>query len=250
LSGDTFVRRIPWHVAFVPLVLVAACMLATNAAAVALSGQDISIAGDQADVQWTFAIPPQPLVTALNAYSETTGEAVLVDASLTAGRQSPGLTGRFNKMEALQKLLAGTGLVATYSTDQAFTVKRAEPVATSSAPTQPSESGSSVENNETAVRRYASEIQQPIEAALCQSELTRPGNYRLLLQFWIAPSGKIERARMMGIDDTARMNDIRQALTSLTLPPPGNMPQPLTLLILPRQADDAGDCTSHTGRRS
>jgi hypothetical protein len=209
-------------------------------------GTDEQAGKAEADEPVTFDIPPQPLLTALRTYSETTGQAVLVDNTLTVGRQSPGVRGVFDKIEALRRLLAGTGLVASYSSDQAFTLKLAE-------------SGESVgmsarERSEVTVgggidavtERYAGQIQGPIEVALCQSDRTRPGTYRLAVQIWIAPSGRVERTRLLTqLNDVQRDNQVRASLSELKLdPPPASLPQPITLLLLPGREVHSTACNS------
>ncbi|GGA31899.1 STN domain-containing protein [Dyella nitratireducens] len=192
-----------------------------------------------------FDIPPQPLLTALRTYSEITGQAVLVDNTLAEDRQSPGVHGSFNKTDALQKLLAGTGLVAMYSSDQAFTLKRAEPDATVGRTVRDIPESLGVEESEVVIEHYAGKIQKPIEAALCQSDDTRPGTYRLAMQIWIASSGHIEKAKLLSPIDSQRDYALHHALNRLVLePPPPGMPQPMTLLLLPEHANDASVCAT------
>ncbi|WP_249120081.1 TonB-dependent siderophore receptor [Plastoroseomonas hellenica] len=57
-----------------------------------------------------FQIAPQPLASALNAFSTATGWEVGYPADLGQGVASPGTTGRQTAAEALVRLLAGTGL--------------------------------------------------------------------------------------------------------------------------------------------
>jgi iron complex outermembrane recepter protein len=57
-----------------------------------------------------FQIPPQPLGSALNAFAEATGWQVSVPTELIADRTSPGVSGSRRPEEALQALLAGTGV--------------------------------------------------------------------------------------------------------------------------------------------
>lgn len=59
---------------------------------------------------YSFAIARQPLVEALNAFSAVSGWQVGLSSDLAAGVQSPGVNGRLPAEQALQRLLAGTGL--------------------------------------------------------------------------------------------------------------------------------------------
>ncbi|RDS81717.1 TonB-dependent outer membrane receptor [Dyella monticola] len=193
-----------------------------------------------------FDIPPQSLLTALRSYSEITGQAVLVDNGLAAGRRSAGAHGHYSKTEALQQLLAGTGLVASYSSDQAFTLKLAEPgqtvVGTEQERTQVLGTG----DIEAVIERYAGKIQNPIEAALCQSDETRPGTYRLALQVWITASGRVERTALLGVmNNPSLAARVQRTLDALRLdPPPPGLPQPLTLLLLPGRATEMSACSA------
>lgn len=57
-----------------------------------------------------FDIPPQPVPSALLAYSSQSGVQVTSSAEMLEGKQSPGVVGSFTARTALDKLLAGTGL--------------------------------------------------------------------------------------------------------------------------------------------
>lgn len=60
--------------------------------------------------QYQFAIAPQPLVPALNAFTAVTGWQVGLSAELAEGVDSPGVTGALPAEQALDQLLAGTQL--------------------------------------------------------------------------------------------------------------------------------------------
>ncbi|MEQ8179727.1 MAG: TonB-dependent receptor [Amphiplicatus sp.] len=59
-------------------------------------------------IQWN--IPAQPLTDALIAWSEQSNYVVLIQDDLTAGIRSPELAGAFTSFEALERLLASSGL--------------------------------------------------------------------------------------------------------------------------------------------
>lgn len=67
-----------------------------------------------------FAIPAQPLVTALARFTETSGIQFFFDAAIARDVQSPGVSGELAPESALLRLLAGTGL--TYRFTNANTV--------------------------------------------------------------------------------------------------------------------------------
>lgn len=60
--------------------------------------------------QIDFAVAPGPLEQALNRLASAAGISISFEPAITQGRQSPGLKGRFTADEALQRVLAGSGL--------------------------------------------------------------------------------------------------------------------------------------------
>ena len=67
----------------------------------------------QAPAQRAFNIGPQPLVSALPLFGQQSGRQISADAALVRGLSTEGVQGAMSVDEALQRLLAGTGL--TYS---------------------------------------------------------------------------------------------------------------------------------------
>ncbi|PZQ62649.1 MAG: TonB-dependent siderophore receptor, partial [Variovorax paradoxus] len=65
----------------------------------------------------------QPLGAALNALAARTGLLVGVDAELVRGRQAPALEGSFTPVEALRRLLAGSGLEAVPGAAGSYTLR-------------------------------------------------------------------------------------------------------------------------------
>ena len=70
-----------------------------------------------------FAIPPQPLASALTQFGERAGVSVLVPAERVAGIASPGVIGEWTPQAALDRLLAGTGLIARMADAGTVTVE-------------------------------------------------------------------------------------------------------------------------------
>lgn len=70
----------------------------------------------QAEAAWNAArayhLPAQPLGQALNALARQAGVAIAADAALVAGKQAPALDGTLSLRQALDRLLAGSGLEA------------------------------------------------------------------------------------------------------------------------------------------
>ncbi|BCA56581.1 TonB-dependent siderophore receptor [Nitrospira sp. KM1] len=83
----------------------------------------------------SFEIPPQSLSSALLQFSEATNQELMVDASLTQGLQSQGVSGEHTPAAALSAILAGTGLTYLLTGSGAMTVIKAPvPAATPGSP--------------------------------------------------------------------------------------------------------------------
>jgi len=69
-----------------------------------------------------FAIPAQPLVSALARFTEISGVQFFFDAAIARNVQSPGVNGSFTPDAALQLLLAGTGLTYRFTNPTTVTL--------------------------------------------------------------------------------------------------------------------------------
>lgn len=96
-----------------------------------------------------FNIPEQSLTSALNQFAATTGLQVSYQADLAAGLTSSAVSGSRTPLEALQRLLAGTGLQFRFANDQTVTVERATPPP--ALPATPPRSEESLHSSEAAV---------------------------------------------------------------------------------------------------
>ena len=72
-----------------------------------------------------FAIPPQPLTSALDAFGTQASLRLSFDRGLAQGMVSPGVSGSLPPAEALQQLLAGTGLGARFGEGGTVVIERA-----------------------------------------------------------------------------------------------------------------------------
>lgn len=191
----------------------------------------------------SFDIPAQPLPEALQLYGEMTGVAVLIDAHLLGGLRSAPVRGNYPPPQALHLLLDGTGLAPRFVEGGAFTLVAAQPAAESTA--QPSLAGVPGAAAEAARRRAAHVIQRGLEQALCGSRLTRPGSYRVSLRFWLDPDDNRIRDPQL-LDSSGRPERdaaVLQRLRGLALPGlPSDLPQPVTLLLLPHTAGATAPC--------
>ncbi len=68
-------------------------------------------------------LPAAPLADALRALAAQTGLSLRIDDGLLVGRRAQALSGRFTAQQALNALLAGSGLTAVVGTDGAITLR-------------------------------------------------------------------------------------------------------------------------------
>ena len=189
-------------------------------------------------------LPAQDLEHALQAYSRATGMAVLVDRELTRGRRSISVRGRFTAQEALAMLLTGSGLMARYARDDAFTLQ----LPAVSQP--PATRGAAARNAARINNSYATALQQAIETSLCRSPLTRPGSFRALVQVWVNPQGLIEYSRLVSsTGDEQRDEALVRNLgaTRVERPAPSSLRQPVTLLLMPDTTGTRMECIAANG---
>ncbi len=106
-----------------PLALAAAMALGLPALAQVASAPDAKAA--------TLAIGAQPLGAALNELSAATGTPIAFSPTLVAGRTAPAVKGHLTVRQALEQLLAGSGLVAV-TEGGSVVVKQAPPPAVES----------------------------------------------------------------------------------------------------------------------
>ncbi|WP_269759296.1 STN domain-containing protein [Variovorax sp. E3] len=90
------------------------------------------IASAQASAQaaaptFDVSVPAQPLAAALNELSRQTGAQVLAAGDVVTGINAPAVSGRLTLQQALDRLLAGSGLVAARNATSQVTIQRASP---------------------------------------------------------------------------------------------------------------------------
>lgn len=187
--------------------------------AAGLLGAALSAAQAQPDPVHAFDWPRQPLHDALQRYSELTGDSVLYDAGHVADKTAPALSGRYSSRDALQKLLAGGGLQAIYTTPRALMLRPLP--APKAAP-------------DAARLRYYGQIQARVLSALCARPALRVGEYRAALRITLDASHAIDGVQVHADGRPDMEPGLRNALAGLPMgaPPPG-FGLPATLLILP-----------------
>ncbi len=187
-----------------------------------------------------FSIPAQPLADALNAYGEATRIPMFVDTELTAGRRSSAVTGVLSPFDALNGLLAGTGLAARSVGNSGFTLVPLRTAAVASPAASPRGAAAVARFD-----RYGAAIQRALHERLCRHQETRPGTFRVLVRLWIGGTGRIGRSEMLtSTGDGRRDRMLAAALQDFAIdePPPPDLPQPVTLLLIPGAANAADYC--------
>jgi hypothetical protein len=198
--------------------------------------------GRAAQREWqVFDIPGQPLADALDLYARLTGRAALVDQERVVNRRAATVRGLFTRDEALRVLLAGTGLSVRYVGSDAFTLAPSDAAIGSRGPGE----RPSLQRN-----GYFAAVQAALVDALCRQAETEPGGYRLAVQLWFSPSGTVRALHLLdSTGDVARDAAISRRLEAIAAgEPPLDVPQPVTIALMPRPAGAASDC--HRGGES
>jgi TonB C terminal len=205
------------------------------------------------NVTMHFSLPAQPLANALLAYGRISRLSVLAQSSLLDNRLSAPVEGNYSSVEALQRLLIGTGTEARFKAgDQAVIVPL--PLDKPNAVLDPpvtiaiSEIDGAVDLDN---RRYVAMVQTRVTEALCASPLARPGNYRLVAQLRIDGAGDMTVSRMAGSTGSlARDTAIKEAIGAMLAdwPPPPTLTQPITILMRPHGNGVDTDCAQFEGR--
>ncbi|MES2032173.1 MAG: STN domain-containing protein [Pseudomonadota bacterium] len=181
-----------------------------------------------------YDIVAQPLDAALNAYIRSSGTQVFYETALTAGLTARQVKGQLTPEAALLELLSGTGLVARRTDVDAFVIVSI-PRSQAARATPAARPG----------LQFITALQSGVVDALCRTERTRPGAYRVAVELWIAETGAIQRASLIGsTGDTGRDRALIAVLSGVPIgmAPPPNSLQPFILSIGARVPGETGDC--------
>jgi Secretin and TonB N terminus short domain/TonB C terminal len=199
-----------------------------------------SAVGAAARAPIDFDIPAQPLDRAFAAVGAASGLQIFYETALTDGRRSAEVRGQLEPETALRLLLRGSGLTARLIAAGTISIT----------PGREEEEAAAV-----AVQRqvkhaylpYYGYLQAGVMTALCADPRTRPGRYHIALQYWIDATGRIAEVKLIGTSGSAaRDTAIIAALQGVALPPPGAMPQPVTMAVEPTGPSDPVACPAET----
>jgi TonB family protein len=231
------------HTAGVTPVGVAFWMLcgligsAQAAEGVSQPSAEVPSPGESASQLFDFHIPAQPLPAALGQFARVTGRSALFPSTLVTEPSSSPVNGRYTPKAALHLLLEGTGL-------DVEEISAGHTVALVLTPVSPQVSAAAATAaacaNLDSLLGYDSIVQTRVWEAICANPNTARSSYRGVLSFEVDPAGRIRRARLLrstgdGQRDAALLEILHRV--RIDQPPPPDMEQPLTMLILPEQAD-------------
>jgi hypothetical protein len=195
-----------------------------------------------------FNIPTQPLATALEQFGKSSKMQVLYESRIASRLQSPGAHGGMTAYSALEKILSGTGLTASFVGPNAITVGKPSPYPDDEPPVSPlSEQGISLPTlqvaapasgaNQLLLRAYNDAVTREIRLALEKDPDTSDGNYTVGVEIWLTSTNRIGPLSVVqssgsGLRDLA----ISRALqgVSFSVPLPDNVPQPVRVTITVR----------------
>ena len=191
----------------------------------------------QTKVPIPFDIPSQPLASALKTYGEIAAIDLFYDSTVVAGVRSAPVRGTLEPSAALRLMLEGTGLTATSLAPGTVTII---PDARASNHPDLAETDAKL----APFLPYLGQVQEGIRYALCREPAVRTDPAELLVRLWIAPSGAVSAVALFSQAGTPFSRPAYvAALTRLTLePPPPDMPQPVTVMLLPRTSLQAAGC--------
>lgn len=205
------------------------------------AAQLASPSANTTDQLFDFDIPAQPLDTALQRYGSLSRQPALYRAEIVNGQTAAAVSGRYTREAALRLLLDGTGLTAekfTTGVGSAFILKVAG-----------GQAAASRANRLGSLTGYPARVQARVWQALCGNPRTVPGGYRSLLRFQVDAAGQVQRARLIGSTGDARRDTaMLEALQRIHMDdaPPPDMPQPVTMLLLPHEAGFGLRCDHET----
>lgn len=174
-----------------------------------------------------FDIPAQPLQSALERFGEMTGFSGLYDPDTVRGKQSSAVLGAYTPEMALAMLLASSGLVAHYTTENAFVLEVTTSIA---APVRD--------------MPFNAQLQAAIRLAFCRSRQIAPGDYRVALRFYVDATGNVHHPELLDTTgDSTRDRMIVALVGQVRLGrPPANVAEPFYMVILPHALQTGQQC--------
>jgi hypothetical protein len=231
-----------WHGIVVTAVVL--CVLGAKGAIAPTAAQQAGASPRplHSDARIEFDIPEQPLGSALKAYGTVSRLELFYESSMVDHRRAPPLHGLFTRAAALQLLLDGTGFSVASLAPGTITLL---PPPTGAA----NGDGPAVTRSRaTEFMPYFALVQEGIRSAFCRSPAAETSDAELFIRLWIAPTGVIARAEYFpspGSEPQSRAYDAAIGSIVIREPPPQRMPQPITVMVLPRASHAAAGCEAN-----
>jgi hypothetical protein len=190
-----------------------------------------------------FNIPAEPLATALVDFGLQADLQVLYESTLAQGRRSRPVIGAFTKDDALQLLLQGSNLVASFADDRNVVLHPVVPIMLENEMVASIGGGGHLTLHtlkvEGEIQRdftaYNGVIAFDLQRALLRNAQTRHGNYQVDARIWIGATGDVRRAELVRTTgDNHRDDAIFRTLQDLVVSrvPPADMPEPVLVSIV------------------
>jgi len=199
-------------------------------ACVALLGAGTPAAPAADDQAAPIDIPSQALTGALERFSVLTGWQVAYRGTLAADQQSVAVQGERSPDAALQRLLTGAHLVAHHLGPDSVVIERAPAGIDPDAPPAPEP-----QDEAAALPFYPfyGALQSRLTQALCADARVRGAGRQLTLGLRITPAGAVSRALLLSSTGDPRLDAAieRDAGQVVTAPPPGELTQPILIVI-------------------
>jgi hypothetical protein len=189
----------------------------------------------------SFDIPSQPLSTALETFAAMTQIELFYQSELVTGRRSSSVRGELVADAAIAVLLKGTGLSAMSFDHGTITILPAANPANAVELSQ-------IKARAMEFKPYLAAVQYSLNAAVCRMPAIQTDPAELLARLWIAPSGVVSRAELLsstGTQERDHAYGVALATLAIAASPPAAMPQPITLMILPRQSRELAGCAGN-----
>jgi len=208
----------------------------------AARGQAQESAGQGRSDLLAINIPDEPLAAALDEFGTQADLQVLYESALAQNRRSGAVIGNFTSDEALRRLLAGTGLIATYIDKKNVVLHPMVPISLESE-TVSAPPGTRLALNTLRVETqpapdfsaYDGVIALDLQKALRRNAKTRNGSYTVSARIWIGSEGVVRRAELTNsTGDKIRDDAIFATLQALVVSrlPPENLPEPISVSIV------------------
>ncbi len=196
-----------------------------------------------------FNIPSQPLLSALQAYSAVTGDQVLCESRLAAGRRSAPVVGLFTPETALKMLLDGTALTIRYSGPRDIALVLAGSDGSLDDPALATGSGKAgvlvldtlhVDVPVGAERRpdfsdYGMMVRTTVRRAIMRDPATSHRIFDLQVDIYVGPHGALYEPHLLNSTGIATLDAaIERVLTSVVVgkDPPEGFTQPVRIALV------------------